>query len=1154
MILDNKTGTVNRSGKKLVSISDYLTEYIGNGEMDIVSGYFTIGALSFLSKLVNDKTTKFRFIIGDLVKNQEKLTALDLLNQSVSIEDALKICDIANDAVNFLKQSSLEIKTLEPNFCHAKLYLHRAQEDPVRDSFFISGSSNLTEAGLGLKISSNLELNLASHSIDGDFEDVENWFADLWDSKEARQEITLEDGSKKDFKQYLIDEISRIFIKYTPEQIYFKILSELFADEINLEGNGAAIESLKETVIWKKLFDYQKVGVESLIRNIENYNGAVLADAVGLGKTWTGLAVMKAMQMKGYTTVLVGPKKLRQNWEQYKKNRNSVFEEDKLDFDYVNHTSLTPELLERDLDMSLDFLFNDKPKLIVVDESHNLRNKKSSRYKFLVEEVLRKIKGDVKVLLLSATPINNSFNDIRDQFALIAKGKNDGFYDHFGIRSLEHSFRGVNNAFKEWRESPVALPLYMLFEKIKDSDFMQLTNKLLVARTRKNIKEFFDANLILPKHKQVKNIFKTPIEFNTEISSLDDLMDRMEVGLMAYQPSFYTITKEQREQIEKEKEERKQKNEKGEKDAVLKDSVQREYFLVKMMKILMIKRLESSWDSFRATIKVFRDHHHSLIEKMNAFEEAVKNNPALNDVPIELLEKESMEMLMDLVDDDPNLDSFIGKKSPIHLMKIYVAGNFQEFKDSVSSDLEKLDSLLNDLEAFKVKIEGEHTLVSEDSKLQELMQILTDKKENNANKKCIIFTVYNDTAHYLYAELKKREFTKLGLISGSSFINYDGAPVSNMEEVLQRFAPFTKLYNEKNWEDFERACNITEKGIDNFSTWIEWVKTHHTDAHEKLENGIDILIATDVISEGQNLQDSDTVINYDIHWNPVRVIQRVGRVDRIGSPNAEIQAVNFWPAAGVDDYINLQKRVKDRMAAMRIAGSEIVNLDEDFKASVEVDELDEKQNNSILKQISDSYENADDEKTLGFDDFSFDNYRQAVEDKLKKDFENTYRNLPDGIFSGFLHTDLNQEGMIALLRSAVKHKKTKETIHHYKLIFINDKGEPISANQKTILDFLAVHHKAERFVTPSVENGDVNEIKMWKEAIETYLRSLQLNSQVDEEGNVTEFAGKDLVKAITSGLTSSKAKERIEAGEFSDEHLLPENQSLLAWMIVTNKQ
>jgi superfamily II DNA/RNA helicase len=728
----------------------------------------------------------------------------------------------------------------------------------------------------------------------------------------------------------------------------------------------------------------------------------------------------------------------------------------------------------------------------------------------------------------------------------MVRGQNNGFQESMGIKSLDSTFNKVNQPFKTWRESPEPLPLSHLFNEIKDSNFFELTQKLLVARTRKNIKEFFDANLILPKHKAVLNKYKTPIEFNKDIQTMDDLLKRMDVGLMAYQPSYYTLSKEERELIEKEKQERLANNQRGEKDEVLKDNVQREYFLVKMMKVLMVKRLESSWDSFYKTIVVFRNHHQALSEKLNQFKENTNV-----DANFDLLDENETKTLEDWIDDDPNLDEFVGKKNPISIKKIFIAGNLDIFKKDVDEDLHKLNSLLHDLIAFKSEINQEKSLSSKDSKLEDLMELITEKQKTQ-NKKVIIFTVYNDTAQYLYTELKKRGFNHLGLVSGSQCINYNGETLKSMDEVLERFAPYTKLFNEKNWSDFERALNVKSKDLESFSLWKNWLPDTHPKTHEKLTEPIDILIATDVLSEGQNLQDADMVVNYDIHWNPVRVIQRVGRIDRIGSPNAEIQAVNYWPTASVDEYINLQKRVKDRMAAMRLAGSEIVNFDEDFQNATEVEELDATQNSSIISQIEKSFENADSEKTLGFDDFSFENYRQLVEDKLKNDFDRNYRNLPDGIFSGFLHAEIKEEAMIALFRSSFKHRKTGDLIQKLTLAFINQHGEAVAANQKTILDFLSVHHKKERHLCSEVEQGDPQVMQTWKKAIYTYLESRFIKKEVNENGEEVSFASADQVNDLLN-LGNARTREKIESGEFNYQHYQPENQSLLAWMIVTNK-
>ena len=326
MIIDNENSRLKAY--------EWIAKYNETGELDIVTGYFTIGALAYLSGITKDKIKSYRFVLGDIVNFDEKLKVLDLLNEDIGISTSIKINSLAKEAVAFLKLDKVSAKTLEPNFCHAKLYLKKAEHDE-RMHYYISGSANLTEAGMGMRITSNVELNLAETGETNQYNELVKWFNDLWDKPQAHSKKTLVDATgkkfKKDFKLYLIDEISRLFAVYTPEQIYFKILFELFNKEIDDPSVERQLIKLEDTKIYSKLYDFQKGGVNSLIKMLNKYNGAILADAVGLGKTWCALAVMKSFQMLGNEVVLFCPKKIEQNWKQYIKRNNSIFEEDKFD-------------------------------------------------------------------------------------------------------------------------------------------------------------------------------------------------------------------------------------------------------------------------------------------------------------------------------------------------------------------------------------------------------------------------------------------------------------------------------------------------------------------------------------------------------------------------------------------------------------------------------------------------------------------------------------------------------------------------------------------------------------------------------------------------------------------------------------------------------
>lgn len=1136
MIIDNEN--------QKLKVHEWITKYNEEGTLDVVTGYFTIGALAYLSKSTNDKIENYRFVLGDIVNFDKKVKALDLLNENIGIDTSFQLNTLAKEAVKFLELDKVVAKTLEPNFCHAKLYLKTAKNDD-RNHYFISGSSNLTEAGIGQKTTSNVELNIAETGNNNQYKELVYWFNDLWNRPQAHAKKTLVDENGKlsqiDFKEYLIREISKLFEVYSPEQIYYKILFELFHKEQDNPEVEKQLIKLEDTIVYNKLYDFQKGGVNSLIRMLNKYSGAILADAVGLGKTWSALAVMKSFQMKGNKIILICPKKLEQNWRQYLSGKKSIFDEDKLKYTVRFHTDLRENgLTSKDLD--IDFFTNDEPKLVVIDESHNLRNDKSSRYKFLIEELLTKSKGDIKVLLLSATPINNSFKDIRNQFKLISKGENTGFKESLDVNNIDGTFREIQTVFNKWSSEPGA-KLSEFHNKIKDSAFFRLTDHLLVARTRKNVKANFDNSLSFPKHNKPRNIFKTPLKFG-DVESFAELMDNMKLNLSAYLPATYTLSKEERDLIALEK---KQKKKLRENIDVLKDNQQREHFLVKMMMILMLKRLESSWHSFMITVERIYNHHENALDLINEYQES-KKDLTIND---------NEEIYQDVIDEDETgiIDDFLfGKKNPISLSTIDAAGNLDEFKNAIKKDKKNLKYILDNVLEFKKKIKPEKELVSIDAKLEELLSIIIEKQKSN-NKKIVIFSAYKDTVEYLFNQLKIRGFLNFAMVSGEeNKVWNESHSTKKHENVLERFAPFTKLFKEKNWTDFTpTSTELSEQ--DCYQEWRKYIHENEANIFNKLENSIDILIATDVLSEGQNLQDADMVINYDIHWNPVRVIQRVGRIDRIGSPNAEIQTINFWPAKDIDDYINLKSRVEKRMAIMKISGSEVINeFTDDFNELAEADKLEDQQNANMLRQMETTMQDIDGEKTLGFDDFSFDNYRQLLQSMLnqkKKEFEN----MPNGVFSG-IKIENNPEmnpGIISLLGYPAQKKFNPENNYlSYELIYIDLQGNQVSNNQKIILEQLNKNYHLPRVVDSKIESGDTEAIENLSNSLKLWIDS-QAKTEIElEDGTIKQViskSGLDLINAFINNPKVAKEKLKSEGNVYQKYNF--DNFDLITWLIIS---
>ncbi len=1134
MILDNE----NRNLK----VHEWIVKYTEEGKIDLVTGYFTIGALAYLSRQVNHKITNFRLVLGDIVNfDKEENRPLDLLNENITIEVALKLSSLAQEAVDFLKQEKVKVKTLEPNFCHAKCYLFEPSKKDDRNKYFISGSSNLTEAGIGLKHTNNLELNIAETGNNNQYKELVEWFEALWHKPQAHKEKTIlfKDGTtrKIDFKQYLIEAIEKIFIEYSPRDIYYKILFELFGNQIlEIENDpefNRQVGRLENTAIFNSLYDFQKKGILSLIRMLQKYDGAILADAVGLGKTWSALAVMKFFAST-HEIILICPKKLEQNWSRYLKRRGSKFEVDQFDFLVRFHTDLSEDRMGS-YDVGMSYLTSEKAKLIVIDESHNLRNDKANRYKFLVEQILQK-NQDVKVLLISATVINNSLNDARNQFKLMVQGNVHGYDAKLGVRNIDYSFKQAQTIFNEWRKDDNP-KIGDFIKKLSDNDFFRLTDSLLVARTRKMV-ESQETDLIFPVKNKPVNLFVTPHQLGN-FETFEELFEHFPPMLSGYQPAFYLD------------------DESGVKKDVLRDEKLRDRFLVKMIYILMVKRLESSWFSFYSTVEKIKDHHQNALDKIKAYQ-ADKAKPV------------NLENDLVNLDDDQNDDEFteavehytLGKKRPISIAEIDRVGNLNKFKEDLKQDLDALDKLSVNLQKFAVKLDKEiapaskksDRLKSCDDKLKALIAEIVKKRKsgaNNHNPKVVIFTVYRDTAVYLFEQLQDRGFDKIAIASGTGSYSNDCDPKQSMEAILERFAPYTKLFCEKEW-NFQ-----SEKvGLEAFAEWQEWVKDNHPYTYQKLTKPIDILIATDALSEGQNLQDADMVINYDIHWNPVRIIQRMGRIDRLGSPNEQIFGINFWPSDNINSYLNLQGRIEQRMAAMKLAGSEVDHQFSDSFAKMAHDEdFDRKMNDRMMEQMQITWDDIEvSDQGLGFDSLSLERYRQDLLAEFNRD-KDKYRQMPKGVYSGFVGDVAtgDRNGIVALLGYPAKlSKKLDHQYQVFDLIYIDKSGKLVLNNQKEVLDFLTVNKDKERFVPDAVDRGEQVAIAELVNALKSWLSSQAVQTEVMDDGTEKKTMGnapRDLLGLLKKG--DKMALGTIKQNVKIDEKFQPDNFDLVAWSLVS---
>lgn len=1102
MLYDNST--------KEKSVYTWLEEQTGSGKLDCTSGYFTVGILSFISRKLNDKISDFRFVLGDIVCNdQDKERPINLLTETITVDAALQLSALAREAVDFLKQENVKVHTVEPNFCHAKTTLFRAPRQP--DSYYVTGSSNLTEAGLGMQHTSNIELNVIGQGTAADFDEICRWFDDLWKRDQTHAYKTVE-GKRVSFKKYLIEQIESIFRRYTPHELYYKTLFELFRDHlVDLEADAELqqrIGHLKHTKIYRALYEYQQKGVLSLIKKMEDYKGAVLADAVGLGKTWSALAVIKYYEFKGYRSILLCPKKLSNNWRRYLKDNGSIFDEDKFDYTIRYHTDLQDNRIETNHTdgKRLDTFFqSDKPKLIVIDESHNLRNRKSGRYQYLVEELLKKNK-DVRVLMLSATPINNDFRDLRNQFSLIVKDDDNGFESAKGILvdSLENKFRMASRAFKEWSSHPDR-NIRSLLQKLPD-EVIRLMDRLVVARTRRHIKGLTE-NMAFPQMLPPQNEYLDSLHID-RFEHFLDILNALPNYFAAYKPAVYS----------------EKKDASGD---VLKDESLRDQFLVVMLNKLLVKRLESSWTAFHQTLKAVQSVH---VEVLGYVEDYIEQK-------VDRTIKGTLNIAQE--EGDELVDWAIGKRE-IRLSEIDAAGNIQKFKSDLSNDVEQLSKLIKTLDHYEALIQRESARSSKDAKLNRLIQLVeeqTSDKRPAEGRRILVFTSYTDTAHYLFDELVRRGFKRLACISG------DGARCSerpevlhkHIEPVLERFCPFTKLYMERDWPDFEAK----QPDWKSFARWRQWLSPQNELVRAQLDNPVEIIIATDCLSEGQNLQDCDTVINYDIHWNPVRLIQRLGRIDRIGSPNQTVRGVNFWPSASVDEYLGLQNRVEDRAVAIATAGSEVPDITDRVKERLDDEHFQEKQEERMLEHLKTSWEDLEDQsQTLSFSDLSLEIFRQDLLKELSQQ-QKVYDAMPLGIYTGFkTSAPGTHPGIVALLGYPSRKNGSKTPYKRHNLVYLDKDGRAIYDKPGEVLQLLSDHHSEPRYVPEAIDANETEAISKLSDSIKTWLKSFSEGDALDDL--IGGIQGGDL--AVQSTTADSNTLEQ---------QYDPENCDLILWFTVS---
>ena len=873
--LSNNSGL--RDNHTRGSVADFLRAKIQtNSKLSIVSAYFTIDAFDALKEEL-ERIEHLNFLFGepsfvnrlDPSKTEKKAFIIDAAG--LELANKLQQKRVAKECADWIDRK-VDIKTIkQSNLLHGKMY-HIANGG-VEDA--ILGSSNFTVRGLGLGSSgNNIELNLI---VDGnrDRQELKQWFDEIWSN----------DDLVKDVKKEVLAYLRQLYENHTPEFIYYKTLYHIFEKFLGDAGKTDADlgkTSLFETDIWKALFEFQKDGVKGAINKILRHNGCIIADSVGLGKTYEALAVMKYFELKNERVLVLCPKKLRDNWTVYRSNSLlNPFVDDRFRYDVVSHTDLSRETGYSG-DINLATLNWGNYDLIVIDESHNFRNNtpgkkdeegniiSKSRYQRLMDDII-KTGIRTKVLLLSATPVNNNLKDLRNQLYFLTENKDDAFAETIGVSSLKETLATAQKAFSHWAKKQThERKTSELLNKL-NAAFFKLLDELTIARSRKHIQKYYKATIEhlggFPKREKPISLYPE-IDLQGRFLSYDKLNDEIAAYKLAlFNPSRFVLTDHKADY---------------EKQGTFPFSqADREHFLIGMMKVNFLKRLESSVKSFEITME-------RTIAKIEGLEKKIKNFQAL---PKQNPDSEELELELDDPGHDEELEEAmqVGGKLKFRLDHLRLDGDDGWLK-ALKRDKDQLLTLFNAARSVSPK---------DDAKLAELKKLIVEKlkkptttKLGEPNKKILVFTAFADTASYLYDSLLDWAHKELGihmaLVCGGGNIRTTFGE-SAFDQILTNFSPHAK----------KRA------------------KIPSMPQHGE----IDLLIATDCISEGQNLQDCDYLVNYDIHWNPVRIIQRFGRIDRIGSINHAVHLVNFWPTEDLNKYINLKNRVEARMALVDLSAT-----------------------------------------------------------------------------------------------------------------------------------------------------------------------------------------------------------------------------------------
>lgn len=1097
-------------------VGDYLKRKINdNSILKIVSAYFTVYGFETLEKELK-QAQQVKFLYGDYNNipaadsNNTQTKSFSITDEhNLEIHKSLEQSGLAVRCIEWLKNNNVLVRSIkEGKFLHGKMYhINNNDNGSAENQCGVIGSSNFTRNGLGGSYNSNLELNLALENKDN-CSDMEQWFDELWNSQEYTEDV----------KEEVLDALNRLGKEQSPEFIYYKTLYEIFKEKMQERSDALnAIQQVKlpDTKIYDDLYEFQKDAVHEIIRKLNKYNGCILADSVGLGKTYTALAIIKYYQLNNKNTLVLCPNKLWNNWNMYRANQNSPsnpFLDDRLDYTLLSHTDLSrtdendmPQGNSQGVDLS-DFHWGNFD-LIVIDESHNFRNnnpsksklkndpslRKKNRYKRLLDDIIKSGKN-TQVLMLSATPINNSMRDLRNQLYLITEQKHDYFSDSLGVPDLYNMFRNAEKKFNEWSKKGDLDNKDELYQDL-GGEFLKLVDEITIARSRKQIKQHYKKLIEKIGDFPVRDIvenqrLQTDLKKQISYEDISHIID--EFNLCIYKPTKYMNPEcalyKKLESIG---------------DSKFKQS-DREKYLIGMIKVTFLKRLESSSHSFIITLDNTIKKCETLTKRIDAYQNKVlssNNNVSGND-------------FLDEKDEDEDEDYIIGNHlEPIRFDDI----NVDEWKNAIQEDITVLTTLKNKVSVIDP---------SRDAKLQLLRDTIikkiknpTEDKDGKECKKLLVFTVYSDTANYLYDQLEdvvSKLNANIAVVTGGKCRSSVGE--SNIYKILDMFAPVGRV----------------AKSIDG-------------------KDSIDILIATDCVSEGQNLQDCDQVINYDIHWNPVRLIQRFGRIDRLGSRHKKIKMTIYWPTEDIEEYLNLERRVKARMAILDMSGTgEESPLVEELTGKANI--IEELRNRRMTQLLNNEFDfDSEDDPTLT--DFTLETFMLQLRDYIAKN-KDLLENAPNGLYAVTSHNPKNSKhelpGMIFCLRDKnyVSDKKMQggsakaNQIYPYLMIYISKdqsvhyKYTRVMDNLKTFTDLTVGKNEADYKLSDKFnkETSYGENMKNPEALLDVALDSIESDARSEEEKTLGPHAGRSTV--LTQDLRSIPSLQ--ESSKYE----------LISWLIV----